>query len=800
MLSLRWRYAARDLWLHKTRTLLVILSIAVGVFAFGMIFGAIIRLNRDLPVKYRAIEPASAIIHTTPFDQEMIDAVRRMPEVAHAEGRFRTVLRFLQRNGEWHDLEVLVLEDYTTNVINRVLPYGGAWPPPDHALLVERNSLFLTQAAVGESILLEMPDGKQRTIPIAGLTHDMNQPPAQITGVPYTYATCDTLEWLGYPCRYNQLQLIVAQGREDQAHITRVAQAAAKKFEDSGYTVLWTEVPIPGHFFAQDFLPTIQLILGLLGTMALVLSSFLVINVITAILTQQTRQIGVMKAIGAQSGQITNLYLRMVFAFGVCALVLAVPLGATAAYFFARFVALQLNFDLDGVQLSPGVLGLQVLVGLLAPILAALAPIAHTAGMTVLHAIQDQGLGQSRNGQDVTNTIGGALQQRLRLSRPVRLSLRNTFRRRGRLVRTLVPLGLGGAIFMTVLTLRLSLFTTLEETISAQGFDVQLQFDQPVRISRIAPVIEAIPAITAAETWTVREGIPIRSDGSEADSVRLFALPPTTQLYTPEIIAGRWLQPDDQNAMVVAVGLIYAEPTLKLGDDLTIRVDGVENTWRIVGITEAFQPPVAPALVYVNQRYFWQKMGYHNQTDTLRALTALHDPATHAHVAQLLLDRLNAIGVTVRSTRTASEDRRIFTERFNIITSILMIMAFLLATVGSLGLMGTMSINVLERKREIGVMRAIGASNHAILQIFIVEGVIIGLISWVIGLLFSPLISYLMSRRIGMVFTKQPLTYIYDPRGPLFWLLIVILVAALASLAPARNAANLSVRETLAYE
>ena len=147
-----------------------------------------------------------------------------------------------------------------------------------------------------------------------------------------------------------------------------------------------------------------------------------------------------------------------------------------------------------------------------------------------------------------------------------------------------------------------------------------------------------------------------------------------------------------------------------------------------------------------------------------------------------------------------AKDRRIFGERFNIITSVLMIMAFLLAIVGSLGLMGTMSINVLERQREIGVMRAIGASNAAILQIFVVEGMVIGALSWGAGLLLSSPISYLMSRRIGMVFAKQPLTYVYDPRGPIFWLLIVLAVAALASLVPARNAANLSVRETLAYE
>jgi len=799
MIGLRWHYAWRDVWLHKTRALLVILSIAVGIFAFGSILGAITILQRELPIQYQAIEPASAILHARPFDEAMIDAVRRMPEVASAEGRFRTVVRYLQGGKEWHDLELLALEDYETRFINIINPWQGVWPPPKKGLLVERNSLFLTQVALGNTILLETSDGHQRTLPIVGLTHDMNEPPAQITGVPYAYVTCDTIEWLGFPCRYNELHLIVREGRFDKAHITQIAQAATDKLEDSGYPVLWTEVPEPGHHFAQDFLPTIQLILGVLGTLALVLSSFLVINVVTALLTQQTRQIGVMKAVGADSTQITALYLRIVLFFGLGALLLALPLGATGAYVFSRFIAGQLNFDLAGLQLSPAVLLLEVAIGLIVPALAALAPILHTARITVREAIQDQGLGTASGAAAVTERLA-RLQQWLRLSRPLQLSLRNTFRRQGRLARTLIPLGLGGAIFMTVMILRTSLFTTLEATLAAQGFDVQIQFSEAYAIRRIQQVLIGLPQITAAESWTTREGIPIRADGSEADSVRLFALPAQTRLYQPDIVAGRWLQPDDTNAVVVAIGLLYAEPEYELGKAITLRIDGEESTWRIVGVTNAFQPPIAPALLYVNQPYFWRELGNHNRTDTLRVLTAAHDEVTHTEVAQLLQARLTAMGVDMRSTRTASEDRRIFSERFNIITSVLLIMAFLLAVVGSLGLMGTMSINVLERKREIGVMRAVGASTRDILQIFVVEGVVIGLISWVAGLLLSPPISYAMSYRIGMIFIKQPLTYVYDLRGPIFWFLIVILVSALASFVPARNAAGMSVRETLAYE
>jgi len=805
MLSLRWRYAWRDLWYHKARTILVVLSIAVGIFAFGSILGTIATLNRDLPIKYAEIDPASAIVHTSPFDEAMADAIRRMPGIAQAEARLLLRVRYAQETSqgiseEWHDLELLLIEDYTHNTINVINPYEGSWPPPDRALLIERNSLPVIARAVGSTIRIETPAGIERTLPIVGLTHDMNQPPAQITGVPYAYATCDTLEWLGYPCRYNELQLIVSEGRDDKAHITTVAKTVADKFEDAGHTVFWTEVPRPNYHFAQDFLPTIQLILGILGTLALILSGFLVFNVITAIVAQQTRQIGVMKAVGAQSGTITTLYLRMVFAFGICALLFAVPLGALGANFFSRFIAGQLNFDLDGVDLSIGVLLLEFAIGLLVPVLAALVPILGVARMTVRAAVQEEG---TATGPVAANRVADLwlhLQKQLRLPRPVTLSLRNTFRRRERLIRTLVPLVLGGAIFMAVMTIRTSLYTTLEATLLNQGYDVQIQLDDSYTSRRALQVVAGVPAVAAAEAWTTREAIPVRHDGSEADGARLFAIPPDTQLYQPDLIAGRWLRLDETDGIVVAAGLLLAEPEFALGSPLTVRINGEELVWTIIGVTQAFQPPLAPAMLYVNQRALWRQLGYHNQTDTLRFLTVDHEAATHFAVAQALEKRLTTAGIGIRSTRTSTEDRRIFGERFTIITSILLMMAFLLAVVGSLGLMGTMSINVLERKREVGVMRAIGATTQSILQIFVIEGVIIGALSWVGGFILSFPISYLMSIQIGMVFTKQPLTYIYNESGPFLWLLIVLGVAALASLVPANNAANLLVRETLAYE
>ena len=130
----------------------------------------------------------------------------------------------------------------------------------------------------------------------------------------------------------------------------------------------------------------------------------------------------------------------------------------------------------------------------------------------------------------------------------------------------------------------------------------------------------------------------------------------------------------------------------------------------------------------------------------------------------------------------------------------LLVMAVLLAVVGGLGLMGTMSINVLERTREIGVMRAIGASNGAILRIVMVEGVMIGAVSWLLAFVLALPFSVLLSNLVGQAFVRSALNFSFSLTGALLWLGVVTALAALASCLPAWNASRVTVRDVLAYE
>ena len=169
-------------------------------------------------------------------------------------------------------------------------------------------------------------------------------------------------------------------------------------------------------------------------------------------------------------------------------------------------------------------------------------------------------------------------------------------------------------------------------------------------------------------------------------------------------------------------------------------------------------------------------------------------------LATAVRSRLEAAGVDVAATTTSGEIRETQETLFDVMVVFLSSMAILLGVVGGLGLMGTMTINVVERAREIGVLRAVGASDRAVLTIFLAEGVLIGAISWTIGVIVSLPISRLLSDALGLVFADRPLSPAYSFQGALLWAVIVLVLAAVASLLPSWRASRLAVRETLAYE
>jgi putative ABC transport system permease protein len=278
-----------------------------------------------------------------------------------------------------------------------------------------------------------------------------------------------------------------------------------------------------------------------------------------------------------------------------------------------------------------------------------------------------------------------------------------------------------------------------------------------------------------------------------------MAPPSNSSLIKPIITAGRWLTPLDQNAVVIGNQLLKLRPDLKVGDWITIKLQNEQKQWQIVGI---YRLPgnVNPPLLYTNYEYLSRVMHSPDQVYSLRVITSQHDAAAQKTISNALEKSYRDRNIPVAFIQQGAVWMAQQTGQTDILVYFMLIMAVLIACVGGLGLMGMMSINVMERTREIGVMRAIGAADLDIQLIVIAEGLAVGLSSWLMAGLLSIPITYLLTYGVGISIFQSPLPVTFNWTGSLAWLLGILLVATLSSAIPAWRASRLTVRDTLVYE
>jgi putative ABC transport system permease protein len=294
--------------------------------------------------------------------------------------------------------------------------------------------------------------------------------------------------------------------------------------------------------------------------------------------------------------------------------------------------------------------------------------------------------------------------------------------------------------------------------------------------------------------YTTRLVLP---DGTNSANIIMFAAKPDTNVINPTIIEGRWLQPGDVNAVVLDTLSLRDDPDIQVGDEVTLKIEGKERIFQVVGMTQAAN--VTP-MAFTRYETLSQMLGQTGRADYVMVITDHHSGAYQTEMSHVIEDHLARAGYRVSIVAPAELDKQNIEGLFYIVSALLVIVAIVLAAVGGLGLMGTMSINVLERTREIGVMRAIGAATRTILKIILFEGVFIGTLSWLGGTLIALPLSKLISDAVGQLLLSSPLDYTFSVGGTLGWLVFVTILAVIASLLPALNAARLTVREVLAYE
>ncbi|MFC1871482.1 ABC transporter permease [Chloroflexota bacterium] len=792
MISPRWKKVIRDLWKNKTRTILVILAIAVGVFAFGSVFITQEVLVSDMNTQYLGIKASTIVLRIPSFHDGLVKWAQRQDEVVDAQGRAVRTVKLLQEDKN-HNFILTAYDDYKNTTMNIIYPEKGTWPPQRKELFVERASLPVIGAAVGDKVLIEMPNGLRRELTVAGTVHDLNALPANMFPEPSGYVSVETLGWLGFSSFYNQLEIVTTDEYRTTEQLETVADDLKNRLKHIDVTVNSYFVRVPGEHWAKETTESFSLILSFMGFFSLALSGFLVINTVTAFLVEQRRQIGIMKAIGGTGKQIAGIYLTLVACYGLLALFVALPVGMWLGYLFTDIIANFLNIDIVNFHLPPSVFVMQVIASLVVPIVASAIPIYSGIRVTVSEAVSSYGIKLNKR----VGLIDRLLLRIRGLPRPVILSLRNTVRRKGRLLLTLGTLILAGTLFITVMNVRESLITELDNILNAVfKYEVQLALDDKYPIQGVERRVERISGVTGVEGWTGVQVQRIKADGTEGAPFTIIGLPPNTEFIEANIISGRWIKEGERGVVVLTSSLLDDMPDVRTGDIINTKINDRERELQVIGIAQWNFDKVG----YADFDYISRIKGEPGMVSSVRVSTEKKDGLSQTEMAEILEDQLKSSGIGVSYTITKDTITQANVAQFDFLISFLLIMASMAALIGGLGLAGMMSLNVMERTREIGVIRSIGGSHGMIAGIVLTEGLLIGLFSWALALPFSIPMSLIFNIMLGDMIVDKPLIFVFSEIGLFGWLVIVIVVSVIASMLPAYRAMSISIRETLAYE
>jgi putative ABC transport system permease protein len=374
------------------------------------------------------------------------------------------------------------------------------------------------------------------------------------------------------------------------------------------------------------------------------------------------------------------------------------------------------------------------------------------------------------------------------------LASRNVFRQTNRAMFTILGLAIATAVILAIFAALSSLFGSLEASTQALRADVSITFDAPAERAAVDKAVENVSGLERRELWLVS------SAKTGGKSVAVSGIPVDTEIFDPaSVTRGRWIKEGEGTETVITRRLAERQK-VKLGDTLELQ-SGTRpvRRWTVVGIAGGAGPDaLAPdGALYAPYEAVRALVDFgENRGNQLNVRLADRDPANVDTKAASIADAL-ADASLANTPIKIYEQQQSNQQTFLGFVLIFVLMIVIVAVVGALGLFSTLTMNVFERQKEIGVMRSVGAPTGTILWIFLLEGLLLGLLGWALGLAASgpaasTLVEFLNDKLVSM-------EYVFPPEGVVITLVAILVVAFISSIGPSLAAARMRISEILRY-
>lgn len=787
------RKAWRDLGRRRARAVLTSATIGLAVAGTGMLaVPALIDRTMAAEVRGTHLYDITLPVRDMEFDAETERELAAIANVDAVSARVTYSTRVLIGDRRI-PATLWGVEDFAQQAIDVVRVTGGAVPSAGQVLADDGNSTAVdVSLGTGDTVHLIAADGSVATPEVSGTGHSLAfyQGPWKQPKQLVLYATNDTVRALSGVAGVNSLAFRL-HDTSSAAVDTTLASLRGWLGAKVGPGAL-TDLPVtrdqgdwPGRAFAHQMTTFVYVLAGL----ALITAVFLIANTMNTLMAEQTSEIGVMKAIGGRRRQIAGVFLRSALYLALFGVAIGVPLGIGIAHLIAGFVT-------SSVLGVPGRFGVSVPVVIFSAVFAVVLTVGATAPalrrglrIPVREALQSQGAAVTFGTSPIDRLI---VHGRL-LPRTMRFGARNLVRNKRRTVATTVQISLAVATALGFLNMAISFGRALDHDYAV------IPWDASAYAPPGTPQLDAAARDVVAGTAGVErvEPVLLNTIGYAGETYTVYGLT-STALYTPRPRTGRWFSADEAagGAAVAVIGPNLArEQRLEPGDTINVTTAGGAADLQVVGVDDSQQD--SGRAFFVPLSWLQAATGWGDTSNMLWMSFTATDNGGIDRTTNVVEDALTAAGYRVapqklyalKAENKAANDA---------ILNMIVVVGGVVVAIGMVGLVNAITMNVIERTREIGILRCVGARARDIRRAFAAESVLQAGVGWVIGLPLGYLLSWGLAR-LTLTIMELEIATVFDLTTALIVLAVTVVLAAMIVVGPVRRATRIKTGDALRY-
>jgi len=784
----------REILLYKGRTLLTLVGVLIAITAVGAVLSSYAILNREMNRNFMDTNPASIVLNVENLDDKAALLLKQSNEGVDMELRKTLQARISRDDGTYGTIFLRAIQDFEKQKVDMFTLEKGSFPINPSQMAIERDCLKILKnikEGAGESVSIKLPGGLEKEMQLSGRVHAPGLAPASMENYSYGFLSLEGLKSLGYKGWYDEIRIVSYDNRFDRVKMKIMSQSINKTLVENGYIVSRVEVPVPGKHPHADQLNSLLFLLQAFTVISLLAACMIIINLISFIMSRQAKQIAIMKAVGASTYDIAMPYLFYVFIISIAALLISFPMSIAMGNGYSNFAAGILNFKISSYYVPYWVFVIQGMVG----IFMTLASTAYPIYKSCTKSVKD-GLFEKVGGQAAAQSKGIYFRKILAFTDSIILiPINNLLRKKTRTILAVLALLTGGVLFMTSQNIIASIDKTVDDSAKDFRWDYNIKLGGNYPDERLSEVLATIDGLDKYEIWKENSIYLMESDNTNSVNCPVRIIPDNSVMVNMTITENLDIK-NGRNVVVVNNGLTKDEEWIKPGMTIKAKINGKTSD---VVISEIVNEVPALPTVYMNintfERLFGGKSG-----QMILASANTRDINVQRKITKAIEAKFKSAGIELAENWNIYVLRKAFADHLLLIVTLLTAISMLAIVVGGISIGSAIGISIAERKREMGVLRAVGVNGRQMVSMVLTEVFIMGILSWIIGVTLSYPVSKWVGNYFGQIFLGTNLQNTLSFDGLMQWFVISATVSMIAGFIPAWKIASAPLREILAYE